>query len=143
NQDLQLTAIRVHAGDGSSSGDLRFDSYRSFRLDWSLRKSAASAWTLVTGRRISPFQVEFEFLDLTYDLRFSRVTQRYCTPGSTQSISNSRLAARMAVWPKGSYGGDTSTRSQPTRSRPRRPRTISSACCDVRPPTSTVPVPGA
>ena len=54
-----------------------------------------------------------------------------------------RLAALSAVLPEGSKGGETSTRSPPTRLSPLQPRMISSACQVVSPPTSTVPVPGA
>ena len=45
--------------------------------------------------------------------------------------------------PGPSYGGDTSTTSQPTRSMPRSARTNASASAVEKPPTSGVPVPGA
>lgn len=42
-----------------------------------------------------------------------------------------------------SYGGDTSTKSQPTIFNLLHPRTISNPWIEVRPPISGVPVPGA
>ena len=62
---------------------------------------------------------------------------------STQSQSWARCAAASAVISAWSKGGDTSTRSIPTRSRAPRPRTSSSACQLASPPGTGVPVPGA
>ena len=42
-----------------------------------------------------------------------------------QSISKMRLAPSRAVLPVVSYGGDTSTRSQPIKFKPQQPRIIS------------------
>ena len=62
---------------------------------------------------------------------------------STQSSSNIIVAPVSAVSPLGSSGGETSTRSAPTISSPRSPRTSACASRVVMPPISGVPVPGA
>src|SRR5437899_12566834 len=63
---------------------------------------------------------------------------------SSETNSKSRLAARSEViWPGPSYGGDTSTRSQPTSGSPWRLLTSTSASQELSPPTSGLPVAGA
>src|SRR5207237_10817014 len=57
--------------------------------------------------------------------------------------SNSRFAASNEVISPLSYGGETSTKSHPTRSNPLRLRTKSRICALESPPTCGVPVPGA
>src|SRR4051812_9214897 len=52
-------------------------------------------------------------------------------------------AASAVMLPALSYGGETSTTSQPTRSIPRSERSKASASAVENPPTSGVPVPGA
>src|SRR3954465_8332066 len=51
--------------------------------------------------------------------------------------------ASAVMHPALSYGGETSTTSQPTRSIPRSARRNASASAVEKPPTSGVPVPGA
>ena len=68
-----------------------------------------------------------------------QISYPYFTPGSTQSISNSKFAPVKAVVPWKSYGGDTSTKSPPMMFKPLHPRMISKPCIDVRPPISGVP----
>ena len=61
----------------------------------------------------------------------------------THSKSSATCAAARAVISLWSNGGDTSTTSIPTRFAGPMPRTIASACAELKPPATGVPVPGA
>src|SRR5438105_4747670 len=62
---------------------------------------------------------------------------------NTEAISKSMWAAVIDVMSLVSHGGETSTRSAPTRFKPAMPRMISITCQFVSPPISGTPVPGA
>ena len=69
---------------------------------------------------------------------------RFCHASTRRHrISNSIEAPLNAVMVPTSNGGATSTRSPPTKSRPRSARSSRSASSAVMPPASGVPVPGA
>ena len=70
-----------------------------------------------------------------------RTTIRHCY--ITHTSSYNKFAANSDVISPVSYGGDTSTRSQPTMFSPRKLLTNSRICALENPPTCGVPVPGA
>ena len=112
-------------------------------LAFGVQQSGASIGSLLAGLALPLVAIPFGWRWGFVAAAVLAVAALLFTPGRTQSISNSRLAAVSAVLPDGSYGGETSTRSQPTRFMPQQPRIISRACIVVRPPISGVPVPGA